>query len=338
VRRAGNHVAPRAPDAGPVARAVREGLLGARKSLPPWLLYDDEGARLYERITRLPEYYLSRAERGIFESHAEAIVAAARGHEHARLYVAELGAGTAKKSQLLLRAVARAQGSVSFLAADISRPAVAIAAERLAQEEPMVRVRSLVGRHEAALREIGVQRGRKLVLFIGSSIGNYDDREARLLLGRIRRSVRPDGVLVLGTDLKKDPRLLVRAYDDRSGVTAAFDKNVLTRINRELGGRFDPDRFRHVAIWNAAASRIEMHLESRTDQLVPIDGLRMKVAFRRGERIHTESSVKYDESMVDALFDASGFARVATFVDARRGFAVHLGRVAGAQNARVRAA
>ena len=132
--------------------------------------------------------------------------------------------------------------------------------------------------------------------------------------------------MLLGTDLRKSPDVLVPAYDDARGVTAAFDKNVLARINRELGGHFDLARFRHVALWNDAASRVEMHLESACDQVVRIDTLDLAVPFRRGERVHTESSVKYDDAMVDALFAGVGFTRERTFLDREKRFAVHLAR------------
>jgi uncharacterized SAM-dependent methyltransferase len=147
-------------------------------------------------------------------------------------------------------------------------------------------------------------------------------------LARVRASLRIGGALLLGTDLRKSEDVLVPAYDDARGVTAAFNKNVLTRINRELGGTFVLDRFRHVAVWNDEASRIEMHLESTIDQLVAIDALGIEVRFRRGERIHTESSVKYDERMIDAMLGAAGFVREETFYDERRWFAVHVARAA----------
>ena len=310
----------------PIEHAVRSGLLRPDKRLPPWLFYDAEGSRLYEQITELPEYYLTRAEWSIFQSRGDEIVAAAANGSSRPLDVAELGAGTATKSLLLLQATVRRQGGTIFMPTDVSAEALAIATERIAREEPRVTVRPVVGHHEQALLEIRTLEQHQLVLFIGSSIGNYEDEDARELLRAVRRSLRKGGALLLGTDLRKDPRTLVRAYDDAQGVTAAFDKNLLVRINRELGGGFDLDSFRHVALWNDARSRIEMHLESLVDQTVRIAGLRVDVPFRRGERIHTESSVKYDDAMVDDLLGASGFTREATLLDAEERFAVHLAR------------
>lgn len=322
------------PELDLVGQAVSEGLMRRRKRLPPWLFYDAAGSSLFERITELPEYYPTRAERSIFEEQGDAIVAAAGGK--VSLHVAELGAGTATKSQILLRAAVRRQGRTTFLPTDVAPAPLAIAVARFAREEPEVEVSPVVGHHELALESIRKLADRQLVLFIGSSIGNYTNGEAGAFVRAIRQSLRPGGALLLGTDLRKSPSVLVPAYDDAQGVTAMFNKNMLARINRQLGGHFDLNRFRHVALWNAAESRIEMHLESTCDQIVYIDSLRTHVTFRRGERIHTESSVKYDEAMVDALLVGAGFKREQTFLDRERRFAVHLARAreAAVQGAR----
>jgi dimethylhistidine N-methyltransferase len=306
--------------------AVRDGLLRPDKVLPTWLLYDEEGSRLYELITELPEYYPCRVERGILQEHADAIVEAAAAGSDQALSVAELGAGTASKSQLVVSAAVRRQGRTTFMPGDISGAALRIAAARLRREEPQVRVRPIRAHHESVLDASRELPGRQLLLFMGSSIGNYDDEAASRLLRAARASLRDGGVLLLGTDLRKSPEVLVRAYDDAQGITARFNKNLLARINRELGGRFDLALFRHVAFWNEGASRIEMHLESTADQCVRIDALGLDVRFRMGERIHTESSLKYDDAMVDALLGVSGFRRERTFVDSERMFAVHLAR------------
>jgi L-histidine N-alpha-methyltransferase len=165
-----------------------------------------------------------------------------------------------------------------------------------------------------------------VLLFLGSSIGNYPEKDARTLLSQMRTSLRPGGVLLLGTDLRKSPAVVVPAYDDARGVTAAFNKNILTRLNRELGASFELARFDHVAVWNEAASRMEMHLESRVDQVVRIRALKLNIPFRSGERIHTESSVKYDRPMVERLLGSSGFALEQTFLDRDARFALHLAR------------
>ncbi len=310
----------------PVARAVASGLLRDHKSLPAWMFYDATGSSLYERITTLPEYYLTRAERAIFEQRSDDIVAAALGTSEAPLQVIELGAGTATKSQLLLRAVVRSQGGCRFMPIDVSHSALQSAVERLAREEPAVKVTPKVAYHEQAFPDIRLLGPRQLVLFIGSSIGNYDAETARTLLRGVRGCLLEGGALLLGTDLWKSPAILVPAYDDAQGVTAAFNMNLLVRINRELEADFNLNQFKHVALWNEQDSRIEMHLESLTAQRVHVRALDAEVSFFRGERIHTESSVKYRLSDVEALLQASGFSLERTFFDPKELFAVHLAR------------
>jgi dimethylhistidine N-methyltransferase len=320
---------------------VRKGLSAAKKSLPPHLFYDEAGSALFEQITDLPEYYPTRTERSIFARHGDAIMAEAARLAGDHAAVLELGAGSASKTQLLLRALARRQGRTSFLPADVSASALDAAAERLRREEPELSLHPLVATHGEALARARSWDGALIVLFIGSSIGNYDDVEAQALLRDVRETLGAReardargpggghagrGALVLGTDLRKPLDVLLPAYDDARGVTAAFNLNVLGRINRELGGRFDLARFRHVALWNDEASAIEMHLESVCDQRVAIDALDLEVTFRAGERIHTESSHKYDEARVDALLHAAGLARTRSFVDERRWFGVHVAR------------
>jgi dimethylhistidine N-methyltransferase len=308
------------PGARAVARAVAAGLAVTPKSLPPWLFYDDAGSALFERITELPEYYPTRAEREIFERDGDAIVAAALGATDATFV--ELGAGSAQKTQVLLDAAVRLRGSASYVPVDVSRAALEGAALRFLGSN--VHVDPWAMSHDDALPHLRALPGRKVVLFIGSSIGNYEGDEAIELLAGVRRALGRRDMLVLGTDLRKDERILVPAYDDAAGVTALFNKNILVRINRELGGRFEVERFQHVALWNRLRSRIEMHLESIGDQVVAIDALDVTVRLRDGERIHTESSVKYDDAMVDHLLGASGFRRSRTFVDGGERFAVHL--------------
>jgi dimethylhistidine N-methyltransferase len=309
-----------------LAVAVRDGLGRSDRRLPAWLLYDDEGSRLYDAITRLPEYYPARVERSILAEHADGIVELVRTVDVLPIHVAELGAGTASKSQLVVSAVAKAQGETTFLATDVSKAPLDEARARFAREEPRVAFHAFVGHHEQALGAVRALGGKRLVLFLGGSIGNFERLEAHTLLRALRSSLDAGSVLLLGTDLRKNPEVLVHAYDDSAGVTAAFNKNVLERINRELGADFDPDRFRHVALWNASASRVEMHLESTCDQAVSIDGIGQRYYLRRGERIHTESSVKYDGAMANSLLEATGFIRERTFFDRERLFAVHLAR------------
>jgi len=307
--------------------AVRSGLTAAKKSLLPWMFYDEVGTDLYEQITRLPEYYLTRAEAEIFRQHGDAIVASV-AEGTTRVALAEIGAGTGAKTTLLLEAVLRRQRTCTYLACDISTRALTVASTEIPARLPAAEVKTVVGPHEACVDHIRALADRQVLLFIGSSIGNYVDEDAIPLLRCMRHGLRGDGALVLGTDLKKDPELLHAAYDDAAGVTAAFNKNLLTRLNRELDANFDVDAFRHVAEWNAATSNVELYLESIRRQTVTLDRLSLCVALEAGERIHTETSAKYDIPRVDQILRRAGFGRARTFTDAAGLFAVHVARLA----------
>jgi dimethylhistidine N-methyltransferase len=309
-----------------LAREVRRGLTLLPKSLPAHLFYDAAGSKLYERITELPEYYLTRAEQEILDAHADDVVARAADRGGGALTVVELGAGSATKTEALLRAVLRHQRLCEYVPIDVSHDALVRAEQRLRDRLPNVRVRALAMTHEEALGALRRLEPPHLVVFIGSSVGNLGDAEASALFRGLRASLGGAASLLLGTDLRKGPDVLLLAYDDASGVTAAFNKNVLSRINRELGGHFDLDGFRHVAKWNHAASRIEMHLESVARQDVAIDLLDLRVRFRAGETIHTESSIKYDVPRVERIVNAGGFRVEETYYDRARHFALHWAR------------
>ncbi len=316
-----------------VAAAARDGLLRphGKKQLPPWLFYDDEGSLLFEEITRLDAYYLTRAERSIFQAHADAIIAAAARGATDALKVVELGAGTALKSQILLSAVVRRQGRCLFVPIDVSAAALDLARERLVEQEPLVEVRALAMHNEEAFAEVRALGPRRLVLFIGSSIGNLNDDDAVVLLRQIKDSLLPGGALLLGTDRLKDPAKILAAYDDDEGVTARFNLRALHHLNEVLGADFNVDRFVHRAVWNAERSRVEMHLQSVGAQRVtlgvgPRGGADVVVDFADGERIHTESSHKYSEEKVASLLARAGFTLEQTWMDSDELFAVHLGR------------
>ncbi len=313
---------------------VRSGLSRFPKKLPAYLFYDDVGSRLYEEITSLPEYYLTRTERSILAANADDIVRRARGAGESTLTIVELGAGSAAKTELVLRAAAAQQPECLYVPVDISATALDEATCRLQSAAIRgVTVRPLLATHEQAFAAIRHMPPPVLGIFIGSSIGNYEDPEAMDLLAGLSAALDPTSWLLLGTDLRKSPARMLAAYDDSADVTAAFNKNVLVRINRELGGRFALHRFQHAARWNEEASRVEMHLVSLEEQEVEIAALSMRVHFGAGETIHTESSVKYDEARVHRLLARSGFEPHRTYVDEERLFAVHLARVSQTQAA-----
>lgn len=324
-----------------LAADVRKGLIESEpKELPPRLFYDEEGSRLFEAITQLPEYYPTRLERAILTTHADDIARAVMptvpmvpmvptvptSPGVQRVHVVELGAGTATKSQIILAALVRRQGRTLYLPIDVSGAALREARERLAREEPSVDVRPLALRHELALQEVQRAGPRRLVLFIGSSIGNFTDDEAVALLQAVRGSLAVGGALLLGADRKKSVDVMLNAYNDRQGITAAFNKNMLVRINRELGGTFDTSTFAHRAWWNEQTNAVEMHLESLVDQRVRIRNLGVVLHFVRGETIHTESSVKYTDARLDDIAARAGFVRERDFYDADKWYGVHLWR------------
>lgn len=309
-----------------ITAAVRAGLTSLPKRLPAWLFYDEAGSQLFEAITELPEYYLTRTERGILADHAGAMIASAA--EGARLRITELGAGSADKTRLLLQAAVAQQKSVRYEPLDVSGSALETARRRIEHEISGVHVVPRVMDYTHTLDLAPTQPGeRRLVLYIGSSIGNFDPQEAAALLRRVRTALNPGDSLLLGLDKVKDEATLLAAYDDAAGVTAAFNKNMLIRLNRELDADFDPEDFAHRAVWNATESRIEMHLVSRVAQRVQLPALDLEIAFAAGESIHTENSYKYTPRQTEAMLQEAGFEAVGSWTDRRGWFAVRLGRV-----------
>jgi L-histidine N-alpha-methyltransferase len=306
------------------AEDVRAGLTASPKTLPPKHFYDTLGSRLFEAITALPEYYLTRAESEILRTHA-GDVAAVLGRP---IRVVELGSGDGQKTRLLLEELLELQGTLEYVPIDISGSAVEASSRSLLLSYPGLRVKGYVGEYHQALQEMtgdeGRQGERTLVLFLGSTLGNLDPAERLALLRDVRGMLRPGDGLLLGVDLKKSEEVLLPAYDDPLGVTAAFNLNLLVRINREMGGGFDLGAFRHRALYNRGEGRIEMHLESRREQAVPIRRLGIEVAFAEGETIHTENSYKFDLGQVAELASGAGFRLARTWTDSAERFASNL--------------
>lgn len=305
------------------ALAVREGLSARPKWLPARLFYDEAGSELFERITELPEYYLTRTERSIFENYAGEILAAAGPS----LTLVELGAGTAAKTCILIEELLRRQPRALFYPIDVSPSALQEAGKQLGRQFPQLRVNPIIADYTGGVDALNRISGRKLVLYIGSSIGNFEPEQSVGILRRIRRTLRTGDALLLGADFAKSPKVLIPAYDDAQGVTAAFNRNILARINSELDANFDPDAFRHIALWNRRCSRMEMHLESAIAQQVFISALDMDIDFATGERIHTENSYKYNAEMIEVILLESGFKLEQSWHDRKKWFGVHLARV-----------
>lgn len=305
------------------ALAVREGLSARPKWLPARLFYDEAGSELFERITELPEYYLTRTERSIFENYAGEILAAAGPS----LTLVELGAGTAAKTCILIEELLRRQPRALFYPIDVSPSALQEAGKQLGRQFPQLRVNPIIADYTGGVDALNRISGRKLVLYIGSSIGNFEPEQSVGILRRIRRTLRTGDALLLGADFAKSPKVLIPAYDDAQGVTAAFNRNILARINSELDANFDPDAFRHIALWNRRCSRMEMHLESAIAQQVFVSALDMDIDFATGERIHTENSYKYNAEMIEVILLESGFKLEQSWHDRKKWFGVHLARV-----------
>jgi L-histidine N-alpha-methyltransferase len=324
-------------EAIPNEAILREALTGLtatpQKTLPPWLFYDERGSQLFEQITTLPEYYLTRTERAIFAAHANDIL-----HEFdSAVTIAELGAGNASKTGLLLHAATLRQPGVLYQPIDVSPTALDEAAATLSETIPGVLVRPQLANYITERYTLTrPEDHRILALYIGSSIGNFSPAEATSILRNLHHQLAPGDALLLGADLApqqedigsgshKSIAAVLAAYDDDAGVTAAFNKNILARLNRELDADFNLDTFAHRALWNASASRIEMHLESLIPQAIHVAGQR--IDFASGETIHTENSYKFVPAALDALLTGSGFTLIRTFHDPTLRFAVILARV-----------
>jgi len=307
------------------AADVLAGLGAEPKHLPPKYFYDQRGSELFERITRLPEYYPTRTEIGILEAHAGAI---------AKLIprdaaVVEFGAGSAAKTRILLDAAPQVS---AYVPVDISGAFLAGTAARLRERLPQLTVTPLEADFTKPFALPAALGGRPHIgFFPGSTIGNFEPHEAQALLRHAAAMLGPGSLFVIGVDLVKDADVLNRAYNDGEGVTAAFNLNLLLRINRELGGDFNPEKFRHRAFFNQAEGRIEMHLVSLARHKVRVCGKSFE--FRRGETIHTENSYKYTAEQFRCRADAAGWATLATWIDAANYFSVHALRAQAARDA-----
>ena len=307
-----------------LTREVRRGLVARPRSLSPWMFYDAEGSRLFERITTLPEYYPTRTERAILAGNADAIVARAHDDRSLPLRLVELGAGTASKTCILLEAALRLSDDVTYVPVDVCSNALELACVNVECALPEVRVRPIVRNYVTHPLQLEPFDGTTLALYIGTSIGNFSPEEARLILRNLRAQLQTGDALLLGTDMVKDEPTLLAAYDDSAGITAEFNLNILRRLNRELGADFDASRFRHRVLWNSIESRIEMHLESTQGQDVSIEDADLDLHFMPRETIHTENSYKFTDRAIHSLLNESGFEAGGAWKDSRGWYAITL--------------
>ncbi|MCA1613395.1 MAG: L-histidine N(alpha)-methyltransferase [Acidobacteria bacterium] len=310
------------------AADVRRGLTAAPKKLFPKYFYDPLGSHLFDAICLLPEYYLTRAEDEILSRRADEIVTAvAAAGRRGPVTLVEFGSGSAAKTRSLIEALLRRQRRLTYVPVDISTAALEASADALLADYEHLRVEAYAADYDAALARLAEERGARgplLALFLGSNVGNFDRGEAEDFLRRVRGVLSEGDALLLGADLKKAAAVLEAAYDDALGVTAAFNLNLLARINRELAADFDVRAYRHVARYNAQAGRVEMYLESRRAQTVRIGSLPLEISFAAGERIHTENSHKYDLEELSTLAARTGFARARTWLDEAGRFSSNL--------------
>ena len=302
------------------AADVREGLTAKAKQLSCRYFYDAAGSALFEEICALPEYYLTRAEQEILDAHAGEIIASCSSDAA----LVELGSGSATKTRTLLEAALARRTPVRYVPIDISRSMLEESSRALLERYPGVEITAIAAEYRAGLRWLRRQRDPKLVLWLGSNVGNFGRRDAARFLNGVRATMSPSDRLLMGVDLRKSRAVLEAAYDDAAGVTARFNLNLLARINRELDANFDLAAFAHRARWNERLGRVEIHIESLRAQVVRIDALALDVPFRAGEKIYTESSYKYSFVEIERLARAAGLVVAERWLDDARRFSVNL--------------
>jgi dimethylhistidine N-methyltransferase len=303
------------------ARAVAAGLSASPKHLPCCYFYDRLGSLLFEAICELPEYYLTRAETAILTARADQIAALFSTPTD----LIELGSGSAAKTRLLIEAFLRRQGSQRYVPVDICRSVLEESSLDLVKTYPALEVLAIAGEYHEALEHLRTGTGqRKLVLWLGSNIGNLERTAAAHFLRRVRQVLSAGDRLLMGIDLRKEPAVLEAAYDDPCGVTAAFNRNLLVRINRELDGHFDLRTFRHRAVYNQERGRIEMYLVSDIAQRVSIERLGLEVSFTAGEAVHMENSHKYSPAEIETLASSAGLYCERNWLDPEHRFNVAL--------------
>ena len=308
-------LSPRADRAEQLTADVRAGLGATPKWLPPKYFYDARGSELFEEITRLPEYYLTRAEREILERITDGLAERLRPAE-----LVELGSGSSRKTRLLLEAMHRHCGGRRYAPLDVSADALEGAAAALTSSYPWLEFEGFVGDFTADLPRVP-RHGRRLLAFLGSTIGNLEPEERAALLDAVAAALRPDDRFLLGVDLVKDPKVLRAAYDDAAGVTAEFNRNMLRVLNRELDAGIPVDAFEHVAVYDPDRARIEMRLRALRDLTVVFPTLELEVGFAAGEELRTEISSKFTREGVERELAAAGLRLESWHTDAAQRFA-----------------
>lgn len=306
-----------AEDAG---QDVVAGLTQSPKSLTPKYFYDDRGSQLFEAITTLPEYYLTRTETQILQQDAAAIARWVGACD-----LVELGSGSSTKTRILLDAYQRQGTSLRYVPVDVSGGILETTAQRLIQEYPALSVHGLVSTYEVALADLpATDLPRRLIAFIGSTLGNLSTQHCQQFFQQVSQALQPGDYFLLGIDLHKNTAQLEAAYNDSQGITAAFNLNMLHHLNWRFQGNFDPEQFRHVAFYNEGDRQMELYIESLQDQTVTLKALNLTVTFKAGERLLSEISRKFEIAPLTAELHTHGFQRVKTFTDDQQDFALCL--------------
>ena len=303
------------------ADAVRTGLTTSPKSLPSRFFYDEKGSQLFEQICELPEYYLTRAEREILRERSREISAMFTEP----INLVELGSGNASKTRLLIEALIEAHGNLRYVPVDISRLILEESSLALVKEYKEIEIYALAYEYQEGLQRLAKKQNHpQLILWLGSNVGNWGRPEAATFLRQVRSMINSRDRLLIGIDLRKDRETLLCAYNDAQGVTAEFNKNLLVQINRELGGDFDLNAFRHCAIYDDLSGAVQMFLVSQKAQKISIRVLNLEIEFEPGETIHTENSYKYALEEIETLASGSGFASERQWSDGANLFTVNL--------------
>lgn len=302
-------------------KEVERGLTDSPKSIPCRFLYDERGSQLFERICETPEYYVTRAEHEILANRSEEIAQVFPSP----ITLAELGSGSSSKTRLLIEALLRRHGGLRYLPVDISRTILEASSMDLIDRYDALEIRAIASEYRAGLRHVGAETDRsKLIVWLGSNVGNYGREEAARLLGNIRSAMASADRLLIGIDLRKDRATLESAYDDAQGITAEFSANLLSRINRDLGGHFDLTRFRHRAVYHEGEGHVEIGLVSLQRQRVAIDAIDLEIDLADGEAIHIENAFKYSPAEIEHLAALAGMEVERSWLDSRRRFSLNL--------------
>lgn len=302
------------------AEAVQKGLSSKPKRIPSTYFYDDRGSKIFQQIMELPEYYLTRSETDIFKNYASEIIDLFRQHFKEPFDIVELGAGDATKTQLLLTQLLEEELQCTYRPTDIDGHILRELQKRLKEKLPTLNVHPVIGLHEASLEEVSASKRPKVIVFLGSNIGNYTQADSLAFIRQIGAAMNSGDLLLLGCDRKKDPKIILPAYNDAQGVTERFNKNLLVRINRELGGNFDPDLFQFYPQYSPETGELRSYLMAKEVLTVSIDALQQEFTFKAWEYIHTEISRKHDEQDLSAFAEAGNLKKSALWTDKNRYF------------------